>query len=485
MASITSILGDTITTAIKFEAGTASRRLLRSLTDEGVTPNTTSTEDGYGMALGMDEFDYGIGGSDTVEIGIGMAGEHYTQTQQMSLSVIERIAGALSILGGLHIFWRAWNRRRCGFDRIMLGLSIHTILLGIFHLWGSAAIPAGTQGIYGAHGTTATCTAQGFLFQISMVVPFYYVFLSCYAWAVVMYGNFDPARYEWIEKYIHLGVHIFPIASAVYLFKIEAFNSNGLHCWIASIPSGCGGNSGIECLRGPQNPGLILWIFGGIPAVFFVAFPTIVMGTLTYCVYLRQQQGCMPCVIPPWMVARQSAVYLGSLYWVYVPLFVFCGLCSLKHTQNFGVSLWVSLVTFSMGLWFSIVYWYFSTEDPTFACDGCDGKKLGSSATHTDCRDSTEPVVNESTCEESNDDVTSITSVVKARSRRSSNRWRISVGDSGSKRTSKRFSFNIFDGTASSGMFSDFVFEGDSDDEEKDLAESKQWEHCQSIIMDS
>lgn len=425
------------------------------------------------MALITDELDYGVGSSDTFEI--GMADNDYTQTQQISLSVIERIAGTLSILGGLHIFWRAWNRRRCGFDRIMLGLSIHTILLGIYHLWGSAAIPVGTPGIFGAHGTTSTCTAQGFLFQISMVVPFYYVFLSCYAWAVVMYGNFDPARYEWIEKYIHLGVHIFPIASAIYLFKIEAFNSNGLHCWIGSVPSGCGGDSGIDCLRGPQNPGLFLWIFGGMPAVFFVAFPTIVMGTLTYFVYLRQQKRCVPCVIPPWMVARQSAVYLGSLYWVYLPLFVFCGLCSLKHTKSFGVSLWFSLVTFSMGLWFSIVYWYFSTEDPTFACDGCDGNIRGKKpATPDDCRDCTEPVRNESTCEDSNsnDDVMSLGSVTKPRSKRGGS----------NKRISQRFSFNIFDGTASSGMFSDFVFEGDSDDEEKDAAESNHWEHCQNII---
>ena len=45
----------------------------------------------------------------------------------------------------------------------------------------------------------------------------------------------------------------------------------------------------------------------------------------------------------------------------------------------------------------------------------------------------------------------------------------------------KRFSFNIFDGTASAGMFADFVFEGDSEDEEKDQKESSLWEDCQEI----
>lgn len=39
----------------------------------------------------------------------------------ISLSVTQRIAGALSVLGGLYIFTRAWKRRQGAFDRIMMG----------------------------------------------------------------------------------------------------------------------------------------------------------------------------------------------------------------------------------------------------------------------------------------------------------------------------------------------------------------------------
>lgn len=55
------------------------------------------------------------------------------QSAQLSLSIIQRFAGALSVLGGLHIFWRAWNRRHCAFDRIMLGKSVIACVLHTLH----------------------------------------------------------------------------------------------------------------------------------------------------------------------------------------------------------------------------------------------------------------------------------------------------------------------------------------------------------------
>jgi len=401
----------------------------------------------------------------------------YSQSQKMSLSMVQRFAGALSLMGGLYILWRALKRRRCAFDRIMLGLSVQTILWGIYHIWGNAAIPAGTADIYGAHGTTTTCTVQGFLFQITMVVPSYYVFLSCYSWAVVMHENFDPVKYEWVEKYIHVGVHIFPIASAVYLFEIEAFNANGLHCWIASIPYGCGDNSGIECTRGPQNPHQMLWIFGGLPMFFFLVFPTIVMVTLTFSVYKRQKDGTIPLVIPYSMVARQSAIYLGSLYWVYLPLFVYFGLNYYQHAKNYGVDLWVSIISVSLGLWIAIVYWYFTAEDPRFASECTEDTNAGSSPTNA--VDATDPVEAPSNTEKEHVD-NDRNDEFKMHKSKSGSRWSIKTN----AMIRRRSSFNIFDGTASSGMFAAFVFDGDSDDEEKDMAESKQWANCQTMIGD-
>jgi len=411
----------------------------------------------------------------------------------LSLSVLQRIGGALSLVGGLYIFARAWTRKHCAFDRIMLGLSIHTMLWGVYHLWGTAAIPVGTPGVAGAQGTIFTCSLQGFLLQISMVVPFYYVFLSLYSWVVVLHGNFDPAKYEWIEKYIHVGVHLFPIGSAIYLWSIDSFNSNGLHCWIASVPSGCGDATGIECTRGPQNPQYVLWAFGGVPALFFLLFPTIVMVTLTYSVYQKQQQANQNqevVVIPSEIIAKQSAIYIGSLYWVYLPIFVYYGFNFFSHDKSYGIAVWANLITNSMGLWFAIVYWYFSTEEVhDSGCDDDeDDTKEGSSNPTTE--DNSKP--------DKSDDSFTLTKLESSNNR---SRWgssnatsmtsssntnaRLSRGASRRiSRASKRFSFNIFDGTASSGMFSAFIFEGDSEDEEKDAAESRHWNNCQQMNND-
>lgn len=427
-----------------------------------------------------------------------LASYENSETALLSLSVLQRIGGALSLVAGLYIFSRAWTRRHCAFDRIMLGLSCHTMLWGIYHMWGTAAIPAGTPGVSGARGTITTCSIQGFLLQVSMVVPFYYVFLSLYSWVVVLHGTFDPAKYEWIEKYIHVGVHIFPIASAIYLWSIDSFNSNGMHCWIASVPSGCGQQSGIDCTRGPQNPQYVLWAFGGVPAIVFLLFPTMVMVALTYSVYRKQQQTTpddQVCIIPAQIIAKQSAIYIGSLYWVYVPVFVYYGFNFFSHQKSYGIALWANLVTNSMGVWFAIVYWYFSTEEVNDS--GRDEQETK--------EENSPPAEDHSNHKpETSDDSFTLTKLKKSSSRWGSSNGtnlltasnntlptttttttRASRGASRRiSRASKRFSFNIFDGTASSGMFSAFIFEGDSEDEEKDAAESRQWEHCQQMNND-
>eukprot|EP00532_Pseudo-nitzschia_australis_P020668 CAMPEP_0168304932 /NCGR_PEP_ID=MMETSP0142_2-20121227/48626_1 /TAXON_ID=44445 /ORGANISM="Pseudo-nitzschia australis, Strain 10249 10 AB" /LENGTH=524 /DNA_ID=CAMNT_0008256287 /DNA_START=44 /DNA_END=1615 /DNA_ORIENTATION=- len=49
------------------------------------------------------------------------------------------------------------------------------------------------------------------------------------------------------------------------------------------------------------------------------------------------------------------------------------------------------------------------------------------------------------------------------------------VTSSSSKQQSRKFSFNIFDGTNASGIYTDFVFDGDSDDERADHDETLKW----------
>lgn len=480
--------------------------------------------------------------------------EDFTTRQQIWLNVIQRIAGFVSLVGAMYMFARAWPRRHCAFDGIMLGLSIHTILWSICHLWGVAALPVDSD-VFGADGSHLTCTIQGFLLQITTTIPFYYMFLSIYSWVVIVQSNFDPAQYEWIVKYIHIGVHVIPIASAIILLKMEAFNVHGHMCWIASVPAGCGTASGIECTHGPKNPNRVLFFSAGIPSFLFLTFPVIAMVGLVWVVHLRSQSGIIPPVITSSMVAKQSILYLGFLYWVYLPLVLYCS--SWANFKSFWAAIWVTTFSVSLGLWFAIVYHYFSSsgkEPSAFSCDDlgcgeCGTEHAGNGSAHhatERCSEpwetaegrtsSSHPEDDEVEVDRNHDSIISEDDTVlndtgdrscvlkdtpdrseKGITRNHSNhsrnsnrnyrsrdgsgkslrsrsgrglsasgktgsRWTLNESGHGSR---ERFSFNIFDGTASSGgKFAAFVFEGDSDDEESDMAETRKWSGCQAIISD-
>merc|ERR1740130_562430 len=353
-----------------------------------------------------------------------------------------------------YILCLAYKRRDHVYHRLMLGLSIHILLWSPWHIIGPLAVPKGTPETWGAYGTTQTCTAQGFFFQLAMCIPLYYVFLSCYSWVVIVYGNFNPKKYQWIEKYIHIIVHIYPIASSIYLLCIEAFNSTGLgQCWISSIPFGCGDYDHhsdyddhdddspivVVCDRGPQDITKKLVYFAGIPAIFYLLFPTIMMGSLCIVVWNKhkqlkkqtqkqktkqkqkpqlqrnnttrttatsaaalsatsaaeisaassassaalsaeivtetetspnttevqpqqQQQPHQP-LISLSMVVKQSLVYVGVLYWIFIPHIIVSFMSVIGNRKHFGMNLFSCIVTDCLGLWIALMYWYFSTDD--------------------------------------------------------------------------------------------------------------------------
>ena len=45
----------------------------------------------------------------------------FTQRQEIILSWIGRVAGVFSLLGGLYIYFRSWQRREHVYHRLMLG----------------------------------------------------------------------------------------------------------------------------------------------------------------------------------------------------------------------------------------------------------------------------------------------------------------------------------------------------------------------------
>ena len=181
---------------------------------------------------------------------------------------------------------------------------------------GMAAIPIGEINAIGNVGNITTCSIQGFVIYVcSMTALFYYCSFSIYSFVGIL-NNFDFTRNKnkigWIEKYIHVLVHIYPIGSALYLLSKQSFNAHTYgFCFIGSAPMGCVyDDDDIPCERGPTTYDelkqfyLLFWMG---PLVVQLIFPTTVMVLLYYMIKQRQDKIFMNAAI-----FRKQAVRKGE-----------------------------------------------------------------------------------------------------------------------------------------------------------------------------
>jgi len=391
---------------------------------------------------------------------------------------VPRVAGAITFLSAICMIVMALIRRDRLFHRLILGMSLHMLLQGSFRMYGTFAIPsdASDEEARNASGTTATCTVQGFFLYVCINASlFYYSALPVYSYVNVM-NNFDKAKYLWIEWYIHVIVHIFPIGSAIYILTLNGFNNTGHgFCGIANDPLGCEEkSSNVTCERGPEKNETrlrnIQW-FGVAPDIFFFLFPTIVMVIL----YLRVKQRQAEIHIQARTVACQSIIYLGVMYIVDIPFLIGEGieLASANHLQ-YGFNIAAVFLYSVWSFFIFLVYIYFTV--PT-----------GGPIAETKASDS--HIQNLSNRTNSRNYIFSCNDMEQINCANSSTMVAAAVSASGTTIqvatqpvTSSEYTFNIFDGTNANGAFSEFVHAGDSDDERLDNNETNQWSACQNYI---
>jgi hypothetical protein len=346
-------------------------------------------------------------------------------------------------------------RRRIS-HRLMLGTAISISALAIPQLWGTAAVPEGTLNVFGARGTEATCSALGFLHQFfGFSVPSYYAALSILAFLAGK-NDYHLEKYAHVEKWIHIGVHLFPLLSAIYLLHVEAFNYSGHTCWIASKPLGCGDGSDVVCTRGPQNIRLYQWIFSAMPGMLLLLIPTLLMLAFYMDVRRRQHEIRIEVKVVVW----QSSLYLLALYWTYSFSFINGVLIFAAKEHFFSMTLISSMVECLLGFWVLLAY--------LLRLRGPSSTQISSENEGGSCKVKPRVVRDQSATTISH----SATSLSTAR-----------LDDVDVERTLQTVgpnrsddAFSIFDGTKSSSKWSDFVFDGDSSDEEEDDFESSKWE---------
>jgi hypothetical protein len=284
-------------------------------------------------------------------------------SQQRWLNILPRIGAGISLVCSMYIVvavvGNSYFRNRI-YHRVMMACALNTIVVNLNQLWGSAAAPE-DKDLLGASGNTATCSAQGFITQLAFVIPSYYVALSLVSYFSIR-NKFQASKYRYIEKWIHIGVFLFPIGSATYLLTLDAFNHVVLTCGLASEPVGCGDQSDyeIECTRGPQNIGQIQKLFFILPIILIVFIPTIIMLVL-YC-QVRKQPGGKRVASS---FAKQSGLYLFAQYWAYLFRSLDAALVFSFGEYVFATNLLANFVESLIGLWTMMVYLYFRTDDPS------------------------------------------------------------------------------------------------------------------------
>jgi hypothetical protein len=341
-------------------------------------------------------------------------------------------------------------------------MSLYLLLYSVVLLWGAAAIPGTTQntlGDYAFKGTVLTCTIQGFLhYYLQVVAIFYYCSFSVYSYVCVT-NRFDATKYGFIEKYLHVGVHVYPLVTAIYFLTIQGYNDTGQGlCGIANDPWGCGRGDPLSadyvpCHRGPGDSSQLFYVAWMIVSVVELLAPTMVMIAL-YAAVRQQKSQAEPSAasrVPqmnPNTMAKQAAIYLFVVYWVVLPFFCYEAARLSRGPTTIGMAkdlapliFWGNVNIALFGLWALGMYWYFSrtkktTPQPKTPMDELPESIFGSR----------------------------------------NELGAVEESSPGALEEDPRFSFNIFDGTNASDAFAEFVYEGDESDIDENQKTNDYWE---------
>jgi hypothetical protein len=223
------------------------------------------------------------------------------------------VGGCLSLIASSIIQYKIYRRfaksRRSSsadsklttYHRMLLGITLLDTLSAIGALGGSFVVPASTGVVFG-HGTTATCSAQGFFLQTGAALPVYTACLNTFFMLKIRYNIHDTIICRRYEPWLHgipivIALSTASIGAALKLFN--PMNIPEMGCWIAHYPLGC--RSKGNCTRGyklGERHDVYVWVltFGW----FWVSFLVVVCTSVLIYTAIRGQE-------------RRNALYIGAL----------------------------------------------------------------------------------------------------------------------------------------------------------------------------
>jgi len=423
-----------------------------------------------------------------MELGVDKAmqgettGNGLTTKQQLALELFPRAVGLITLISSIAMITIAWKRRKYLFHRLVLGMSFYQLLYGILYFVGTLPIPRELDGYVLNYGTWGTCTAQGFLLYIaSRVSGLYYACFCIYSYVGVLSG-FDLNKYKWTEKWIHGIPHVYAFVTGVTFLVQQDYNPYYGYCKVGSYPVGCEMTEDVECERGPDHLSETKFFF-----MWWLPVPIagVLMSTVMIALYFKvrareaQEDAGRKVIIKSRSVAMQSCVYMFFVVWTVLPWFLLVAVIYYTKYTFLDLFPWVVAAKLNFGLfglWNMLWYMHF-TIDPFKSKRKKDSKvvkiadkphegefifKTGASSSKLEDSNSTDSPTNKTAGQA---------------------HQRESEGTAESAEApEQRFEFNIFDGTNASGMYADFIHEGDSEDERMDCEETERWNCIQNHI---
>jgi len=220
----------------------------------------------------------------------GDSGEYFEKRfmkkyKKRALAIIPKVTGAISFLCSLYLVYHILHskkRRNDPFERIILGLSVGDMITSLFgFVLSTWAMPKDTFLAWGAAGTTATCSMQGFMFQLGILAtPLYNVVIGFYYLLKVVFG-WKESRLRKFEWLFHGLPWSFALATAITGLILKLYNPSprGSMCWIEEYPPYC--SSSLSCTRGAKSSYYRWGFLYGI-VLLTVFWLTFCMGWLWY-----------------------------------------------------------------------------------------------------------------------------------------------------------------------------------------------------------
>ncbi|CAB9516917.1 expressed unknown protein [Seminavis robusta] len=220
-----------------------------------------ATQDASLLALNSSSSYTGSGMANTTE------DEAYYEAGKVAL-ILPRLTAVISLFAIVCVAIEAWKdlaatkKNRGGVQsttrksastitHIQLFYQIPLFCQAVAFALGSTAAPNGE--VWGAIGNTATCTAQGFLFQFGVHAAIGWDATLSATYLMIVRYNVAEFRLQAWERYYHIVIWPCTLAICIYPLVRGMYNFNHSFCWLESYPNDCVGD---ECIRGE---GAALW----------------------------------------------------------------------------------------------------------------------------------------------------------------------------------------------------------------------------------